>query len=116
MTDITPRQWADRRERLYALGCICCLRAESMGFSMTGKQTELHHLNKGGKAGQERRGHRFTIPLCLFHHQGGGFPFKWNAQKTHGPSLALSSRNFRMTYGTDDELLADVDKLIGWAA
>lgn len=32
----------------------------------------------------------------------------------YGPSLMDGSRLFRDTYGTDDELIARQDKLIGW--
>lgn len=74
---------------------------------------EIHHLNFDGKAGQERRGDEFTIPLCRWHHQGhpGIFKTKWMRENV-GPSLAKQSRSFRAMYGTDDQLLAKVNDLI----
>lgn len=101
-----------RFEQLKALGCIAC-RKHAPWFA----PAEIHHLNLGGKAGQKRRGHDFTIPLCEWHHRGlpGEFWLVSEATAILGPSLAKSSKRFRETYGTDDELLAEVNKLIGAA-
>lgn len=87
-------------------GCLAC-RAEKVEQRQA---TEAHHLLSGGK----RRGHRFSIPLCSWHHRGIPQP-GWNVATTReifGPSLRLESRTFHARYGTDDELLAIVNRVI----
>jgi hypothetical protein len=100
-----------RFEKLKRLGCIACKKEQT--HSPT---PDIHHLNLGGRAGQKRRGHDFTIPLCVWHHAGRRFrddvsPLAFRL--IYGPSLAKQSKLFREIYGTDDELLAETNKLIG---
>lgn len=74
---------------------------------------QVHHLNLGGKAGQKRRGKKFSIGLCPWHHQGQ--PIMATEAQTRaalGPSLAHESRAFRQEFGTDDALLAEENELI----
>jgi hypothetical protein len=92
-----------RWSRFPAIGCLACRKE-----GLANPNTQVHHLNVGGKAGQKRRGHDFTIPLCPWHHQGHGFG--------PGPSLAKQSKAFRAAYGTDDELLAWTNELIRMGA
>lgn len=94
---------------IYDIGCVACLKIE-IGF----EPCQIHHLNLGGKAGQKRLGDRYTIGLCPWHHQGqvpSHMP-KLGFKALRGPSLALSSREFRVKFGSDDELLAYQDELI----
>lgn len=104
--NITPKD-RNRWARFPDVGCVAC--------RLSGKrnqQTEVHHLNKGGMAGRERRGHQETIPLCAFHHRAippEPFNREW-ARLNLGPSLAEGSKPFRARYGTDDELLALTNK------
>lgn len=102
------------RERFAALrelGCICCRMRGLRHWPV-----EIHHLLSGNR----RRGHKFTIPLCDFHHRG-----QWSlVAKRHqaaqakdmrelfGPSLAHGSKPFRAAFGSDDELLARVNELL----
>ncbi len=105
----------ERFEALKELGCIAC-RKESRSRIWCGP-VEVHHLNFDGKAGQKRLGHDYTIPLGKYHHQGvtrDGFRLSEMVAE-FGPSLKLKSKAFRERYGTDDELLAEVNKLIGVA-
>ena len=90
----TQRRWL----RFPDIGCMAC-RVE--GFH--NPQTQVHHLNQFGLAGKKRRGDKFSIPLCPFHHQGIGTGI--------GPSLAKQSKAFRQKYGSDDELLRWTDEL-----
>ncbi len=105
----------ERFEALKELGCIAC-RKESTNYLWCGP-VEVHHLNFDGKAGQKRRGHDYTIPLGKYHHQGIRLSTHsaQDMQLVFGPSLKLKSKAFRERYGTDDELLAEVNKLIGVA-
>lgn len=84
--------------RFQEIGCVACRK---MGyFSLA----DVHHLLSGGR----RRGHDFTIPLCPWHHRGIEPP-----PVDVGPSLANGSKPFRAAFGSDDELLAEVNRLIG---
>ncbi len=107
----------ERFEALKELGCIAC-RKRTVIHAMHCGPAEIHHLNLGGKAGQKRRGHDYTIPLCAWHHRGKGYDpmmLSFMLPLDIGPSLAKQSKAFRERYGTDDELLAEVNKLIGVA-
>lgn len=90
-----------RYTRLVELGCIACRKRGHWSAP------DVHHLNLGGHAGQKRRGWEYTIPLCPAHHRG----VMWR-EEDHGPSLAMHPRRFREVFGTDDQLLAEVDALL----
>jgi hypothetical protein len=98
-----------RYQRIWDLGCICCSKR---GWY---SPCEVHHLNLDGKAGQKRRGDEYTIGLCKWHHQGK------LSVLTRGASLELlgppltDSRAFRRTFGTDDELLDEQNRMIASA-
>ncbi len=102
-----------RFDKLYGMGCIACwLLDESFSYP------QIHHLNLGGKAGQKRRGHAFTIPLCEWHHVGrirDGWTSIEMTEK-YGPSLAKQSRGFRTYFGTDDQILALVNDMLADAS
>lgn len=87
----------ERFRRLQELGCIACRKLGK--FSVP----EIHHLLSGGR----RRGHMYTLPLCPAHHRG-----VFHDEALHGPSLALSVRRFREVFGSDDELLGEVNGLL----
>lgn len=83
------------------LGCVCCWL-----LSIGGQGCEIHHQTMGGKAGQKRLGHDYTIGLCGWHHQGSrppGVTFR-EMVATFGPPLTRS-RPFRERFGTDEKLL-----------
>lgn len=88
-------------ESVKRLGCCACWQLGQFSPS------EVHHLNLGGKAGQKRRGHEFTIPLCPWHHRGdfSAFGSRAIAERLAGPSFALQSRLFRERFGDDEFLL-----------
>ena len=79
------------------IGCIAC-RIDKRGYV----PADAHHILSGGK----RRGHEFTIPLCLWHHRGQGIFSPRIMEQGFGPSLAHNSKAFHLRYGSDDELLA----------
>ena len=74
--------------------------------------TEAHHLTSGGR----RLGHDYTIPLGSFHHRGllpVGMKTTHEAVERFGPSLETSKRDFIEKFGTEFELLAETNKLLG---
>lgn len=102
----------DRWEALRVVGCLACRK---LRFRVP-QRTEIHHQNAGGHAGQVRLGDRYTVPLCGWHHRRVPLAGKNEMQMAmaFGPSLASSSKAFRLQFGTDEVLLAEADKLIGW--
>lgn len=97
-----------RLEALSGLGCILCRQRHRF------QHGDIHHLNLGGHAGQKRRGDRFTICLCPWHHRAVPLP-GLDLKRTEtlcGPSLARSPRLFRETWGSDDDLLYHQDELL----
>lgn len=85
--------------------CIACLLE-----GITTLFPEAHHLLSGGR----RRGHRFTIGLCIWHHRGQCHDGETTTSMTrrYGPSLAKGSKPFHQRYGSDDELLELQDGLL----
>ena len=111
---MTPAERTARFDALRAIGCVCCdmngTHPQFMRCLIA--PVEIHHLNGGGHHGQKRRGDEFTVPLCGWHHRGVGGPAR-NMALMYGPSWAKGSKPFRAVYGTDDELLALANRLIG---
>jgi hypothetical protein len=103
---MNPKAREHRFRRLKEIGCWPC---NVIGFPEM--YPEIHHLNEDGKAGQERRGDEFTVPLCPWHHRGVCMQGYVETQMLLmlGPSLKLHSRLFRERFGTDDVILAKVD-------
>ena len=86
-----------RFQKLQALGCVAC---DQRGVYSV---AEIHHM----KSGNRRRGHQFTVPLCPAHHRGVDHDLDW-----HGPSLALSPREFHRVFGSDEYLLARTEMML----
>jgi hypothetical protein len=88
----------DRGVKLRDLGCIVCVNE-------FGVYTEpaIHHIDGKTKEGC----HQLTIPLCPRHHQikDNDKPPKWLT--LHGQRIA-----FETVYGTEQELLEQVNGLI----
>lgn len=77
---------------------------------------DVHHLTIGGKHGSKRRGHRFTVGINAWSHRGIIVVPDWSETKHWamlGPSYAREPRAFRQMF-SDDWLLEETDKLIGW--
>ena len=84
------------------IGCIVC-SARGLGFS----PCEKHHLLTTGRHGTgKRRGERYTVGLCAYHHRGIG-----SLIAAFGPSYALEPRAFRALY-SDEWLLTRQNELI----
>lgn len=95
--------------RLDAIKDIGCIVAYSLGIRFGEKPVpaEEHHLTVGGKHGQKRRGHDFTIGLNPWSHRGEPFGGMSAArcEELFGPSYARQPRKFRQEVGSDDYLL-----------
>jgi hypothetical protein len=86
------RKWMDAIVRL---GCCAC-RKEGHYF----EPAAVHHITSGFR----RMGHLFTIPLCQTHHTG--------TDKCR-PSVHMAKRSFGKRYGTELELLAELQVELG---
>ncbi len=93
----------ERMAKLKGMPCVACL----WWILLQDSPTEVHHLLSGNK----RRGHHYTVPLCVYHHRGIPAATK-DEEKTIGPSLARSSKAFHAAFGTDDELLARTNAML----
>lgn len=84
---------AERRhlDRVASLGCIAC---QADGYEDT--PAEIHHLDRN-------RNHMRVIPLCPYHHRDGGYGFA-----VHAGRPIWTER-----YGTEEELLEQVNKQVG---
>lgn len=113
--DLSKLERDERYTALRRVGCLCCLLNQRRGLlavPLNGfrQRVEIHHLNEGGQPGSKRRGDRYTVPLCSWHHRGEG-----NLDGAlYGPTWVGGSKPFRAVYGLDDELLAMADEAIGW--
>ena len=101
-----------RFERLKRSGCRACdVNARRWWAVCDGEGCDAHHLLSGGR----RIGHDATIALCPWHHRGirpADCATDADAFHKYGPSLANGSKPFRETYGTDDELLAEQNRIL----
>ena len=75
------------------VGCIACRK-----YGHEGTPADVHHLINP-KTGN-RISHAATIPLCKVHHD------------LPGGSIHKNKRWFAETFGTDEELLAETDRLV----
>ncbi|NED64210.1 hypothetical protein G3I15_25060 [Streptomyces sp. SID10244] len=95
----------EQRQRMDAITDIGCIVAQALGLGYI--PCEVHHLTVGGKHGQKRRGHDFTIGLNPWSHRGepfGGMDAE-TCERLFGPSYAKQPRRFRQEIGNDDYLL-----------
>jgi hypothetical protein len=94
-----------RFDEFRKIGCICC---KQMGWF---RDPEVHHITDGGR----RIGHQETLPLCEWHHRAVrpyGLPTDKLAARVYGPSLASGKKTFQDYFGSELELLEDVNALI----
>ena len=72
---------------------------------------EVHHLLSGGR----RIGHMATVGLCSWHHRSViAFGCSGAEMRDHfGPSLNEGSKPFHAEFGSDPELLAYQNALLG---
>lgn len=101
----------ERYRRLHEYGCIAC---RMFCGPWAWRAPQMHHIvNQSYR--EHKGGDRATLPLCPWHHQGHpdeGLQAE-EMQIKYGPSLALESKLFHVTFGTEAGLLETIDKAIG---
>lgn len=85
--------------------CVACYQVGIHGRGYV----EIHHLLSGNK----RIGHMATVALCEWHHRGVTNIPRSDMNTIFGPSLANGSKPFRAKFGSDAELLALQNALLG---
>ena len=94
-----------RYAKLKEMGCIIANLRMSACYGV-----EVQHLTSGGR----RIGNLHTIPLCPWHHRGQlphGLTSSQAALK-YGPSFAKSRKQFEETFGSEEFLLAETNRLL----
>ena len=108
-TSSPTKAQAARFDAILETGCVV---AHSLGLGYV--PCEIHHLTVGGRHGQKRRGHDYTIGLNPWSHRGvpfGGMSAA-RCEELFGPSYARQPRRFRDEIGSDEYLLAVQNTLI----
>lgn len=97
---------AARMDAIKAGPCVCCHQRGMFSWA-----PEIHHLLSGSR----RIGHMATVGLCAWHHRAViTFGCTGAEMRDHfGPSLNEGSKPFHAQFGSDDELLAIQDALLG---
>jgi hypothetical protein len=97
---------SEHMARVASLGCI----VTRMNYGAYA-DADVHHMTSGGR----RLGHFCTIPLTPWYHRAapniGMTPE--HMRSVYGPSLAESRREFEQWFGTELELLEEVNKCLG---
>lgn len=92
--------------------CLACTLNRGWSLETAYREgCDAHHLLSGGR----RRGHSETVGLCPWHHRGvrpSECPSDAVARDLYGPSMALESKTFHATYGSDDDLLAMQNRML----
>lgn len=105
---MTSKRDQARYDKLHRIGCVAC-RKKGLGW----RAVDIHHIvDKGYR--EHSGGNRATLPLCEYHHRGvpAHECLTREMYEIFGPSLALKKREFKRVFGTERELLAEVDQLI----
>lgn len=106
---MTSKADQDRLDAIHDMPCVCC---ESLRIEQPFR-TEAHHVVDLGYR-KHSGGHQSTLPLDSWHHRGlcldGMTATQMEAK--YGPSLALNKRLFKVVFGTERELLEQVNEEI----
>lgn len=83
-------------DRVAALGCIAC-----MALGYLDSPAEIHPT-RCDAGGAQRSAHTSVLPLCPTHHRIGG----------PGVALHAGQKTWEAKFGTETELLNQVDELL----
>lgn len=98
-----------RRAKIHAGNCMAC---EQRGIDLTGSgYVQWHHLEGKTKPGC----HQKTVGLCFWHHQARLMYSDTHAYSRafYGHSLHEGSKPFHAEFGSDAELLARQNAILG---
>jgi hypothetical protein len=84
-------------DRVCQLGCIVCRNQ-----GVVGVPAEIHHVY--GKT--KLNAHTLVLPLCFEHHRQGGMEEPFISRHPY-------KKRFEKSYGTEEELLRQVEKFLG---
>ena len=90
---MATKKESDHMNSVASLGCIAC-----QIIDIPDSPACIHHVREHSG----RRDHMKVLPLCYEHHQGGIFDV----------AIHKSKKRFEATFGTQEELLEMVDKLL----
>ncbi|TKI06394.1 Ref family recombination enhancement nuclease [Martelella alba] len=93
---MTKRAESLHMARVADMGCIVCKNVFNVH-----SLAEIHHLRTGQGAGQRASNYQ-VIPLCPQHHRLGGY----------GVAIHAGQKEWERRYGTELELLAQVEQLL----
>lgn len=104
------REDESRIETIKRMPCIACMKNLNHKIIYP---TEAHHIvDKGYRrlSGE----HQATLPLCRWHHRGIALDGVGNAETERqcGPSMFHTKKAFVKKYGTERELLAEVNGIL----
>lgn len=106
---MTPRERERRYYLMQRIGCVPCRHRGNFG-----QPADVHHPNLDGHAGQKRLGDDINYSACEWHHRGQPLP-NTTAELCRtrlGPSRAIEPNAYRAEFGTEEELLAEMERLI----
>lgn len=99
-----------RIETIKRMPCIACLKNLNHKIIYP---TEAHHIVDMGYR-RLSGGHQATLPLCRWHHRGEPIAGLGNTETERqcGPSMFHTKKAFVKRYGTERELLAEVNGIL----
>lgn len=106
MVGKTKSRTKEEQRRFQAIKEIGCIPCRMLGYYNV--PCDIQHCISGGK----RRGHSYSYGCCPYHHRNVTDLDKETAYRIFGPSLATNKKEFIERFGSDDELIAEQNRLI----
>ena len=106
---LKPARVVDKARLALVASMPCCV-CQREGLRQTAP-TEVHHMKRnddGSTLGGQKAGDDRTIPLCWNHH--------WNGKRQTHPFRPTSLEEFEAAHGSELDLLAAVNRMLGVAA
>jgi len=96
-----------RMDKVSRMGCI----VTRLSFGAY-KDADVHHITSAGR----RKGHMYTIPLSPWYHRAvpDGNMTPALMREFYGPSFAESKEEFEARFGTEEYLLEETNKWLGY--
>jgi hypothetical protein len=104
---------ADEKRHMTAVNSIGCIACLNMGYETPPDYTLIHHID--GKT--KPKAHFKVLPLCDNHHsryQKTGLHYNDNHHSRYQKTgLHYNLTRWELEHGTEDELLAQVESMLG---